>query len=207
MAESTLFLCGDVMLGRGIDQILPHPGDPLLREFYVSSAKKYVQLAEEVNGPIPAPVTFSHVWGDALTELECAAPQARIINLETSVTKSRDYAPKGINYKMNPENIACLTAAGVDCCVIANNHVRDFGEAGLCETLDTLKQAGIRSAGAGRHPPPGAVLKSRAPPRRGSGDALTAGQPSSGSLERYRRTSPGSFVCSSGPLSWQHSPP
>jgi poly-gamma-glutamate capsule biosynthesis protein CapA/YwtB (metallophosphatase superfamily) len=28
----TLALCGDVMLGRGIDQILPHPGDPTLRE-------------------------------------------------------------------------------------------------------------------------------------------------------------------------------
>ena len=27
----TLFLCGDVMLGRGVDQILLHPGDPTLR--------------------------------------------------------------------------------------------------------------------------------------------------------------------------------
>jgi len=24
----TLFLCGDVMTGRGIDQVLPHPGNP-----------------------------------------------------------------------------------------------------------------------------------------------------------------------------------
>jgi len=24
----TMFLCGDVMTGRGVDQILPHPGDP-----------------------------------------------------------------------------------------------------------------------------------------------------------------------------------
>jgi len=24
----TLFLCGDVMTGRGVDQVLPHPGDP-----------------------------------------------------------------------------------------------------------------------------------------------------------------------------------
>jgi poly-gamma-glutamate synthesis protein (capsule biosynthesis protein) len=24
--DVTLFLCGDVMLGRGIDQVLPHPG-------------------------------------------------------------------------------------------------------------------------------------------------------------------------------------
>jgi len=145
-----LSLCGDVMLGRGIDQILPHPGDPLLRELYVGSAKKYLRLAERANGPIPAPVDFSYVWGDALDELRRAAPQARIINLETSVTKSRDYAPKGINYKMSPQNIACLTAAEVDCCVLANNHVLDFGKAGLCETLEVLKRAGVRSAGAGR---------------------------------------------------------
>jgi poly-gamma-glutamate synthesis protein (capsule biosynthesis protein) len=39
----------------------------------------------------------------------------------------------------------------VDCCVLANNHVLDFGETGLCETLEVLKQAGIRSAGAGRN--------------------------------------------------------
>ena len=31
----TLFLCGDVMLGRGMDQVLPHPGDPSLHELYV----------------------------------------------------------------------------------------------------------------------------------------------------------------------------
>ena len=147
----TLFLCGDVMLGRGIDQILPHPGDPLLREPYVDSAKEYVQLAEQANGSIPAPVDSSYVWGDALDELQHAAPQARIVNLETSITQSRDYAPKGINYKMSPENIACLTAAEVDCCILANNHVLDFGQAGLCETLELLNQAGIRNAGAGRN--------------------------------------------------------
>lgn len=28
----TLFLCGDVMTGRGIDQILPHPSAPQLYE-------------------------------------------------------------------------------------------------------------------------------------------------------------------------------
>ena len=28
----TLFLCGDVMTGRGIDQVLPHPADPSLYE-------------------------------------------------------------------------------------------------------------------------------------------------------------------------------
>src|SRR5690606_31359859 len=49
----TLFLCGDVMSGRGIEQILPHPSDPCIHEAFVSDARTYVALAEEVNGPIP----------------------------------------------------------------------------------------------------------------------------------------------------------
>ena len=59
----TLFLCGDVMLGRGVDQILPHPGDPTLRQGYVRDARTYVGLAEAVNGPVPRPVDFSWPWG------------------------------------------------------------------------------------------------------------------------------------------------
>ena len=41
----TLFLCGDVMPGRGVDQVLPHPGHPELREAYASDARAYVDLA------------------------------------------------------------------------------------------------------------------------------------------------------------------
>jgi poly-gamma-glutamate capsule biosynthesis protein CapA/YwtB (metallophosphatase superfamily) len=146
----TLFLCGDVMLGRGIDQILPYPGDPRLYEPAVGSATTYVELAEAVSGPIPRPVDFAYVWGDALEALRHARPDVRIVNLETSVTRSTDFAPKGINYKMNPDNVPVLAAAQADCCVLANNHVLDWGRAGLVETLDALQGAGIRTAGAGR---------------------------------------------------------
>jgi len=52
---------------------------------------------------------------------------------------------------MYPGNIGCLTAARIDCCVLANNHVLDFGYAGLEETLATLRAAGLRTAGAGVH--------------------------------------------------------
>jgi poly-gamma-glutamate synthesis protein (capsule biosynthesis protein) len=48
----TVFLCGDVMTGRGIDQILPNPSDPRIYEAFVSDARTYVELAEDVNGPI-----------------------------------------------------------------------------------------------------------------------------------------------------------
>jgi poly-gamma-glutamate synthesis protein (capsule biosynthesis protein) len=64
-----LFLCGDVMTGRGIDQILPHAGNPVLYERHMKSATGYVELAEEANGPIWKPVEYSYIWGDALAEL------------------------------------------------------------------------------------------------------------------------------------------
>ena len=148
----TLFLCGDVMTGRGIDQILPHPGDPVLYESYVHDAKRYVELAEVLNGPVPRPAGFAYPWGDALGELQRAAPDVRIVNLETSVTSSNDYwLDKGIHYRMHPKNIACLTAAGIDCCVLANNHVLDWGYPGLAETLQTLHGAGLKTAGAGQN--------------------------------------------------------
>jgi poly-gamma-glutamate synthesis protein (capsule biosynthesis protein) len=144
-----IFLCGDVMTGRGVDQVLPFPSDPELHEPYVGDAREYVQLAEQANGSIPAPVDFRYVWGDALAELEQARPEARIVNLETSVTTSGVWEPKGINYRMHPDNVPCLTEAGIDCCVLANNHVLDWGLGGLEETLSTLRGAGLRTAGAG----------------------------------------------------------
>ncbi|MQA87561.1 MAG: hypothetical protein GEV03_23795 [Streptosporangiales bacterium] len=147
----TLFVCGDVMLGRGVDQLLPHPGDPTLREPALRDARAYVELAEAANGPIPRPVDFSWPWGDALGALDAAAPDVRVVNLEASVTRSDEFAPaKAVHYRMNPANLPCLAAARPDACVLANNHVLDFGGRGLEETLDVLAGAGLRTAGAGR---------------------------------------------------------
>lgn len=138
------------MPGRGIDQVLLHPGDPRLHEPYVRDARRYVDLAEAKNGAIAKPVSFPYIWGEALSFLEREDPQVRIINLETSITTSDDYwRGKGINYRMNPANIPVLTTAGIDIAVLANNHVLDWGYAGLAETLQALKGAGIRCAGAG----------------------------------------------------------
>jgi poly-gamma-glutamate synthesis protein (capsule biosynthesis protein) len=146
----TIFMCGDVMTGRGIDQILPHPSDPLIHEPYMKSARGYVEIAEKANGAIQKPVSFSYIWGDALKELERVAPDVRIINLETSVTKSNDYLKdKEIHYRMHPDNIQCINAAKIDYCPLANNHVLDWGYLGLKETLETLKKADIKSGGAG----------------------------------------------------------
>lgn len=131
--------------------MLAHPCDPTLHEDYVASAKDYVGLAEQANGPIPRQAEPSYVWGAALDELNRMRPDARIINLETAITRSDDYARKGINYRMSPENADCLAAANIDCCVLANNHVLDWGRSGLLQTLAALERLKIKAAGAGRN--------------------------------------------------------
>lgn len=145
-----LFLCGDVMLGRGIDQVMPQSCASRLHEPYVKDARDYVALAERTNGPVPAPVSPAYVWGDALPALQAAAPDLRLINLETAVTCDGEPWPgKDIHYRMHPANLASLQALGADACALANNHVLDWSESGLRETLAALSGAGIAHAGAG----------------------------------------------------------
>jgi poly-gamma-glutamate capsule biosynthesis protein CapA/YwtB (metallophosphatase superfamily) len=151
VAERALSVClgGDVMTGRGMDQILAHPGKPELREPAARDAREYVRMAERVHGPIPRGVEAAWPWGDAMRVLETA--EVRIVNLETAITTSDAFAPgKVVHYRMHPANVPCLTAAGIEVCALANNHVLDFGVGGLLETLDALRAAGLRTAGAGR---------------------------------------------------------
>lgn len=148
--SSSLFLCGDVMTGRGLDQILPHPGKARLFEPFVKDARDYVRLAERRNGPIDRPILPDSVWGHALKVLNNRQPDLRFINLETSITVSDSPWPdKSIHYRMHPRNIACLLAAELHGCTLANNHVLDWDYPGLRETLKTLNQARIKTVGAG----------------------------------------------------------
>jgi poly-gamma-glutamate capsule biosynthesis protein CapA/YwtB (metallophosphatase superfamily) len=148
----TMFLCGDVMTGRGIDQILPHPSPPRIYEPYVTDAREYVRLAEEAFGPILKPRDFTSVWGEAIGVLKQRMPDVRVINLETAVTTSEDYwKGKGINYRMNPANVEVLSTAEINVVTLANNHILDWGFSGLAETSTALTSRNIGHAGAGRN--------------------------------------------------------
>ena len=146
-----LFLAGDVMTGRGIDQLLATPSCPKLYESYMKDARAYVRLAEREKGfSMETPVPWEYIWGDTLSVLDEMEVDFRIINLETSVTESIEYWPnKGIHYKMHPLNIPCLEAAKIDVASLANNHVLDWGRTGLAETLESLHAHGIQTVGAG----------------------------------------------------------
>jgi poly-gamma-glutamate capsule biosynthesis protein CapA/YwtB (metallophosphatase superfamily) len=122
-------LAGDVMIGRGVDQIMAQPADPELYESWARSAVRYVELAEEASGPLPRKVRPSYVWGDTLAHLDALDVDARVVNLETAITgRGIPWPDKGIHYRVHPVNADCLTAGGIDVVSLANNHMLDWSE-------------------------------------------------------------------------------
>lgn len=146
-----LFLGGDVMTGRAIDQLFAtHNPDDFGKPDHIP-ATQYRRWSAELHGAEMLPLRHDYPWGSVLGVLEAAQPDFRLVNLETAITTSSQWVRKQFNFRMHPANVACLTTAGIDCVALANNHVLDFGVEGLRETLDTLDAAGIQHCGAGHN--------------------------------------------------------
>lgn len=91
-----------------------------------------------------------YVWGDTLPLLK--ACDLRILNLETTITTTGSKWsewPKVFYYRAVPQAVEVLKAARIDYVNLANNHILDFSESGLRDTLAHLDQAGIQHTGAG----------------------------------------------------------
>ncbi len=127
----TLFLCGDVMLGRGIDQIMHYPSDPTLYESYVTSALGYVELAERAHGPIPRDCP-STMFG--VTRLATSTPRARGAHHQPRDEHHDKHAPGAEGHQLQdaPGQRSLPQGGHVDCCVLANNHVLDWGAKRVC---------------------------------------------------------------------------
>jgi poly-gamma-glutamate synthesis protein (capsule biosynthesis protein) len=65
-----------------------------------------------------------------------------IVNLESPLTDLPQVAA-GYDLRAPPVAVAALRRAGVDAVSVANNHALDAGEAGLRETVRTVREAGI----------------------------------------------------------------
>lgn len=71
-------------------------------------------------------------------------------NLECPVTNSSAKIKKtGCNIKCNAKDINVLADLGISALSLANNHILDYGEQGLKDTLDCLNQYKIKHYGAG----------------------------------------------------------
>jgi len=117
----TFAFAGDIMLGRLVNDRL-----------------KYLQPEE--------------VWGDVLPHLTQA--DLRIVNLECALTTHLQQwtrSEKMFHFRADPGAVGVLQAAHIDACSLANNHILDYEQLGLLDTLRVLDTNGIRHAGAGRN--------------------------------------------------------
>jgi poly-gamma-glutamate synthesis protein (capsule biosynthesis protein) len=76
---------------------------------------------------------------------------------------------------MHPDNISSLSAAKIDICALTNNHVLDWGYAGLIETLESLDGANIKTVGAGLNCVQAQVPAMKSVPGKGSVMAFAFG--------------------------------
>jgi poly-gamma-glutamate synthesis protein (capsule biosynthesis protein) len=88
------------------------------------------------------------VFGDFCEIIQDA--DISITNLECPLTRSNDGIKKiGPNLKAPSEIATLLESAGFDLVTLANNHIYDYGQQGLCDTLEALQRAHLSYVGAG----------------------------------------------------------
>ncbi|HOJ21011.1 MAG TPA: CapA family protein [Armatimonadota bacterium] len=122
----TIALAGDVMLGRGVNEVLGK------------------MRPEEPWGDVLPLMTGGHGYPEV---------DLRIINLECALTTRLQpwtRTPKVFHFRADPSVVSVLQAARIDACSLANNHTLDYEEEGLLDTLRHLDEAGIQHAGAGK---------------------------------------------------------
>lgn len=74
-----------------------------------------------------------------------------IINQEFPFsTRGTQAEDKQFTFRVDPAYVSVLKEMGADMAAIANNHILDYGDEALLDTMDTLDEAGILYAGAGK---------------------------------------------------------
>src|SRR5215208_173699 len=126
-AMITLALTGDVMLGRGVAEVLDNRMRP------------------------EAP------WGDVMPLLDAADLRIINLECAiTDNERPWTSTPKVFHFRAQPSAIETLRTARIDGCSLANNHTLDFEEQGLLDTMEHLDAAGVhgqRATVCGRHRP------------------------------------------------------
>ncbi len=82
---------------------------------------------------------------------EFSAADISMVNLENPLTTASIASEKPFVFKAKPVYVQVLQNGGIDIVTLANNHMYDYKEAGLLETIYHLDKAGIFHVGAGKN--------------------------------------------------------
>ena len=79
-----------------------------------------------------------------LTKQIFAADDVTMINLECALTNSRRHKNKEFYFRGDPSYVNILTKSSVEAVTVENNHSFDYYDTGFNDTIDALRDAGIR---------------------------------------------------------------
>ena len=113
----------------------------------------------------PVLVRRDEVREDGARLLDAVRPYIGIadyasVNMETQLaaTEPGERLPKSVTFFSPPELAGLLRDAGFDYVALGNNHIFDYGQAGLESTLAAVRASGLDASGAGAN-----ELEARAP--------------------------------------------
>ncbi len=90
-------------------------------------------------------------FSTGLLDIMRSADVFMLNNEFTFTNRGKPTEGKQFTFRANPEKVSLLQDIGVDVVSVANNHIYDYGEISLLDTLDTLDEAGIAYTGAGEN--------------------------------------------------------
>ncbi len=121
LPELRFIAVGDIMLGRGVAYWIEKKGN---YEMAFENVKSSLDVGDVVFGNLENPLTSS----------------------EKGLNKNGK-----IVLKAKPEAMTALTSAGFNLVSLSNNHILDYYEKGLFDTMELLDQNGIVHAGGGKN--------------------------------------------------------
>ena len=105
----------------------------------------------EKNHPFFSAGDTASLFGEEIIRLFDGA-DLKICNLEGALTDGDERCVKTGPVKTAPTgSVKAYEALGIDCCLLANNHVTDGGHQGVLDSMKTLRDAGIGFIGAGKN--------------------------------------------------------
>jgi len=91
--------------------------------------------------------TYSDELKDVLNDKDFS-----LVNLETPLTNSDNKIEKtGNNFKRPPSTIKHIKNGYFDAVALSNNHIRDYGDEGVNDTIETCNVNNIQTVGAGKN--------------------------------------------------------
>lgn len=140
---------GDGLVGSDTAQVLVEPGAGELPITVNFVGDIFTGRGYESSGGIIDTYGIEALFEPTLGIFGQAA-DVNVGNLECAYTDRGDPHPtKSVVFRSRPENIAGIEYAGVDVVTLGNNHIVDYGEEGMLQTMHLLDSLGIRYSGAG----------------------------------------------------------